>query len=107
MSLSFVSPYLIHEMALEGACRAKKGTRKYFSMDVPVASINDLQETKNNMLNIYIYIERERVAQLTRRQTEVHCSASVQLRVAQSLQHNATAPSRRQHLVCRLQPDGL
>jgi hypothetical protein len=70
MSLSFVSPYLIHEMALEGACRAKKGTRKYFSMDVPVASINDLQETKNNMLNIYIYIERERerIAQLTRRQ---------------------------------------
>jgi hypothetical protein len=59
MSLSFVSPYLIHEMALEGACRAKKGTRKYFSMDVPVASINDLQETKNNMLNIYIYRERE------------------------------------------------
>jgi hypothetical protein len=59
MSLSFVSPYLIHEMALEGACRAKKGTRKYFSMDVPVASIDDLQETKNNMLNIYIYRERE------------------------------------------------
>jgi hypothetical protein len=64
MSLSFVSPYLIHEMALEGACRAKKGTRKYFSMDVPVASINDLQETKNNMLNIYIYIYREREREL-------------------------------------------
>jgi hypothetical protein len=37
----------IHDMALEGACRAKKGTRKYFCMDVPVASSNDLQETNN------------------------------------------------------------
>ena len=39
--------YLIHEIMLQGACKAKNGTRKDLFMAVPLASNSTLQKTKD------------------------------------------------------------